>query len=110
MDIGLMVVAQEVEGELAGQGEDTGIAADATGVLVQAFVKDVVEAVLDAPVCADVLAQGLRRASARGEVVGRFLLAPDEVFAGGVEAFSQAMDLDRHLKVVVPGLRAGAWR
>ncbi len=52
-DVGEGVLAQDVEGEAAGTGDDAGVAADAALVLAAGHVADVVVAVLDAPVPAD---------------------------------------------------------
>src|SRR5512137_2486619 len=95
---------------MAEQCEDAWVPADAAGVLAEGSVEDVVEAVLDGPVAAEGLGQGLRRRRLRGEVVGGGFLARDEAAQARVEAFDLAAHLDHGLEVVVPGLGPGARR
>src|SRR3954463_11704034 len=57
-DILHLVEAQDIDGERSQSGEDTGIAANAAGILGEAAVTDVVRAVFDAPMAADGLGAG----------------------------------------------------
>src|SRR5512147_2272837 len=107
-DVVLAVVTQHVQGEMADQGEDAGIAADAAGILLQSGVQDMVETVLDPPVVTDDVAEVSRGGGRRTEVVGGFFPAGIPVLAGGVEALGAASDFDGDLEVVMPGLASGA--
>jgi hypothetical protein len=51
--VGDSVFAHDVEGEAAGAGHDAGVIADATFVLVEGHVSNIVVAVFDAPMPAD---------------------------------------------------------
>ncbi len=70
-DVGDAVLAQDVEGETAGAGHDSGVVADATAVLVAGNIPDVMVPILDAPMSADGGGPcGRRESGGRRNVVG----------------------------------------
>ena len=104
----LAIGAQQIEGEMAQRCKDTGIAPDATGVLGQGGIEDVVELVLDAPVAADGEGEVVGAGPGGAQVKGRCFGARGEGLAGGIEDLGGAGDLDEALEVIVPGRMTAA--
>ncbi len=107
-DVDLAIGAQQIEGEMAQRCKDTGIAPDATGVLGQGGIEDVVELVLDAPVAADGEGEVVGAGPGGAQVSGRCFGARGEGIAGGIEDLGGAGHLDEALEVIVPGRMTAA--
>ncbi len=68
MYIGLAVVTQEVQAEVAQLGKNAGVFTDTAGILTHSCVEDVVQPVFYAPMPANGMAQRLRRGDAGGKI------------------------------------------
>ncbi len=107
--MGDAIEAKQVEGEAPQQGEEAGVSPNATGILAQGHIPNIVETVLDAPMGAGRVGGGGGRSGGGGYVVGGFL-AGCPVFLTGIEHVGVALDFDQGAKMSVPILGADTER